>query len=128
MMLRFAAALVLSFGLAGLAVAAAQMSADDERRAAVTVLRAINTAEHAVMRQTGKYAPMETLIDHPMMARVKPNITASSGTFRHAEAEVRISLSPDATQYVVTVVSGAPTHNAAFSDERGLIYTGRALQ
>jgi hypothetical protein len=41
---------------------------------------------------------------------------------------VRVALSADATQYVVTVVTGAPNHTAAFTDERGVIYTGEALK
>lgn len=128
MIVRFLSTLAIAFAIVSITVAATQITANDERRAAITVLRAINTAENAVMQQTGRYVPLAQLIDHPMMARVKPNITVNGTTFTHAGAEVRVALSSDATQYVVTVVSGAPAHNAAFTDERGLIYTGQVLQ
>ena len=106
----------------------AQSSADDERRAAITALRAINTAENAVKSQSGKYVPLPELLNHGAMSRVKPNFAVNGNTFTHSGAQVRLTLSPDATQYVVTVVYAAPTYTAAFSDERGLIYTGKALE
>jgi hypothetical protein len=120
-------AIALCITLAVTAVMA-QSSADDERRAAITALRAINTAENAVRSQSGKYVPLAELLNHGAMARVKPNFAIAGNTFTHAGAQVRLTLSPDATQYVVTVVYAAPTYTAAFSDERGLIYTGKALE
>lgn len=123
------------FAFGAVAIAAITISAtaqpapqEAERRAAITVLRAINTAENAILQKTGKYLPLTELIDQPMMSRVKPDIAISGSTYAHAGAQVRLALSADATQYVVTVVSGAPNHTAAFTDERGLIYTGQALQ
>ncbi len=113
--------------LGGIA-AATQSPSDEDRRAAITVLRAINTAEIAAKQKGGKYLPMTELIDHPAMGRVKPNIAVSGNTFTHAGAEIRVALSADATQYVVTVVSGGPGYTAAFTDERGVIYTGKALE
>jgi hypothetical protein len=114
---------------AAIGVAAAQAQApDEERRAAITVLRAINTAENAVKASTGKFLPMAELLDHPMMARVKPNIAVNGNTFAHGGAGIRLALSADATQYVVTVVPAATSGTAAFTDERGLIYTGKALE
>jgi len=110
------------------AVIAAQSSADDERRAAITALRAINTAENAVKSQGGKYVPLAELLNHGAMARVKPGFTVNGNTFTHAGAQVRLALSADATQYVVTIVSPAPNYTAAFSNEGGIIYTGKALE
>ena len=107
---------------------ATQPSPDEDRRAAITVLRAINTAENAAKQSGGKYLPMAELLNHPAMAKVKPNIAVEGNTFKHAGAEIRVALSADALQYVVTVVSGAPAYTAAFTDERGMIYTGQALQ
>lgn len=125
---RVIAMLAFSIVLAGIAITATQPSTDDERRAAITALRAINTAENAVKGRGGKYVPLAELIDHPAMARVKPNFVANGNSYTHAGAEVRLALSADATQYVVTIVSSAPNYTAAFSDERGLIYTGKALE
>ena len=105
-----------------------QPSQDDERKAAITVLRAINTAENAAKRSAGKYVAMAELLEHPMMSRVKPNIAVEGNTYTHAGAGVRLALSADGMQYVVTVVSAAPTYAAAFTDERGVIYTGKALE
>ena len=121
---------VLAIGLSvtTLPARSVQPSPDDERRAAITVLRAINTAENAAKRSAGKYVPMAELLDHPMMIRVKPNIAVDGNTYTHAGAGVRLALSADGTQYVVTVVSAAPTYTAAFTDERGVIYTGKALE
>ena len=110
----------------GATVALAQ--ADDERRAAIKVLRAINTAENAARSRGGAYLPIAELLNHPMMSGVKPDFVVNGTSVTHAGAQVRLALSADATQYVVTVVSGAPNYTAAFTDERGLIYTGKALE
>lgn len=110
----------------GATVALAQ--ADDERRAAIRVLRAINTAENAARSKGGVYLPIAELLNHPMMGGVKPDFVVNGNSVTHAGAQVRLALSADATQYVVTVVSGAPHYTAAFTDERGVIYTGKALE
>ena len=120
--------LAIACSVAGAAMVAAQSSADDERRAAITALRAINTAENAVKSQGGKYVPLGELLNHGAMARVKPNFIVNGNTFTHAGAQVRLALSADATQYVVTIVSPAPNYTAAFTDEGGIIYTGKALE
>ena len=128
-MIRFVLSSIAIFCIAvGAAAVVAQSSADDERRAAITALRAINTAENAVKSQGGKYVPLAELLNHGAMGRVKPNFTVSGNTFSYAGAQVRLALSADATQYVVTVVSPAPNYTAAFSDEGGIIYTGKALE
>jgi hypothetical protein len=120
------ALLMVAFTLPVVSGAGAQ-SPDDERRAAITLLRAINTAEAAVHR-SGHYVALAELVDHPSMARVKPDIVISGAGASYQSAQIRLALSPDATQYVVTVVTAAPNYTAAFSDERGVIYTGKALE
>ena len=104
---------------------AATQSPDEQRRAAITLLRAINTAEAAVHR-SGHYVALPELIDHASMARVKPDIVIGASAVTYQGAQVRLALSADATQYVVTVT--APSYMAAFTDERGVIYTGKALE
>ena len=128
MAIRFLALLATVSLVGGIALAATQPSADAERRAAIKVLRAINTAESAARAKSGTYQPLAELLNHPMMGGVKADFVVNGNTFKHAGAEVRLALSADATQYVVTVVSSAPTYTAAFSDERGLIYTGKVLE
>jgi hypothetical protein len=118
---------LIAAALATVAVAARQPSADDERRAAITLMRAINTGENAIASKNGgKYVPLLELIEHSAMTRVRPNITVNGNTFTHQGAQIRLALSADATQYIVTSVS--PSGVAAFTDERGVIYTGESLK
>jgi Tfp pilus assembly protein PilX len=117
----------VSLVLTGISLAATQPAADDERRAAITVLRAINTAENAVKQRGGKYVALAELVEHPAMGRVKPNITMAGPTVTHQGATIRLTLNADGTQYQVAVVPAATCGTAAFSDERGLIYTGKVL-
>ena len=119
--------LLLGATLATVAVAARQPAADDERRAAITLMRAINTGEAATAsRNGGKYVALSELIEHSAMTRVRPNIVVNGNTFTHQGAQIRLALSADATQYIVTSVS--PSGVAAFTDERGVIYTGESLK
>jgi hypothetical protein len=112
--------------VSAIAVLAQQSSGDDDRRAAIKVLRAINTAENAARAKSGKYLPLAELLDHAMMGGVKPDFTVSGNAFRYGGSEIRLAMSADAAQYVVTAV--APSYTAAFTDERGVIYTGKALE
>ena len=113
---------------ASLGAAPHTQAADDERRAAIKVLRAINTAENAARSKGGSYLPLAELLSHPAMGGVKPDFAVNGNGFAYAGAQVRVALSADATQYVVTVKSDAPNYTAAFTDERGVIYTGKALE
>lgn len=120
--------LLLVATLATVAVAARQPSAEDERRDAITLMRAINTAEAATAARSTdhKYAALATLIDHSAMARVRPEIAVSGSGFTYKGAQIRLALSADATQYIATSVS--PSGVAAFTNERGVIYTGESLK
>jgi hypothetical protein len=113
---------------ASVAMAASQPSAEDERRDAIRLLRAINTAENAIAaRSTGhNYVSMPELVAHPSMGGMKGDITIGATAVAYKGLQIRLALSSDATQYVVTVVS--PTGVAAFTDERGVIYTGESLK
>jgi len=120
---------VLACVLGSTAVAARfQPSPDDERRDAITLMRAINTAEAATAGRSAdhKYAPLLELIDHSAMGRVRPDISVSGSAVTYKGAQIRLALSADATQYIVTSVS--PSGVAAFTNERGIIYTGKALE
>lgn len=105
----------------------AQPSADDQRRAAITLMRAINTAENAVRQRTGKYVHLTELLEHPAMGRVKPDIAVDGSVATYQGTTIRLALSSDGKQYQVSVVPGETCGWAAFSDERGLIYTGKVL-
>ena len=122
---------LIMFGVAcvfaGAAIAASQPSPEDQRRDAIRLLRAINTAENAfASRNQGRHAVLQELIEQPMMGGVKPDLIVSGSGVTYKGAQVRLALSADTTQYVVTVV--APSGVAAFTDERGVIYTGEALK
>lgn len=122
------ALIVFTVVLSAIAVIAQQAPAEDERRAAIIALRAINTAEVRLKGSGGKYVALAELLEHPALGGVKADFAISGSTYTYKGAQVRLALSADATQYVVTIVSGAPNHTAAFSDERGIIYTGKALE
>jgi len=61
------------------------------------------------------------------MGGVKPNIAANGSLVFHKGAQVRLALSADAKGYQVMVVPVETCGTAVFSDERGLIYTGKVL-
>jgi hypothetical protein len=107
--------------------AAGAQTPDDERRAAVTVMRAINTAENAIKQSSGKFVDLAAVLEHPAMGRVKANIAVTGTTVTHQGAQVRLALSADGAGYQVMVVPAATCGTAVFSDERGLIYTGKVL-
>jgi len=67
-MLRFLLA-TLMFAVAIGSTASTQPAPDDERRAGITVMRAINTAENAVKQSGGKYVELAALLDHPYMGK-----------------------------------------------------------
>jgi len=119
---------LIAAALATVAVAARQPAADDERRDAITLMRAINTAEAATAGRSAdhKYAPLLELLDHSAMARVRPEIVVSGSAVTYKGAQIRLALSADGTQYIVTSVSASGV--AAFTNERGVIYTGEALK
>jgi len=108
-------------------LSASQPAPDAERTAAITVMRAINTAENAVKQSGGKYVELASLLDHQAMGRVKANLVINGTAVSHMGAQVRLTVSPDAAGYQVMVVPVATCGTAVFSDERGLIYTGKVL-
>lgn len=119
----------IAFVFVGVVVASRfQPSAEDERRDAITLMRAINTAEAATAGRSAdhKYAALAELIDHSAMARVRPDMAMSGSAVTYKGAQIRLALSADATQYIVTSVSASGI--AAFTNERGIIYTGKALE
>ena len=87
--------------------AATQPHTDDERRDAITLMRAINTAEAATAGRSAdhKYAPLIELLGHSAMGRVRPEIVVSGSAVTYKGAQIRLALSADGTQYIVTSVS-----------------------
>ena len=112
--------------VAGIAAARAQ-APDDERRAGITVMRAINTAENRIKNTGGKYVPLAELVNHPMMGGVKANLAVNGDVITYQGSRLRLALSTDAMGYQAMVVPAQTCGTAVFSDERGFIYTGKVL-
>jgi hypothetical protein len=117
----------LACALTTVAIAAGQPSPGNDMRAALAVMRAMNTAENAIKQSTGKYVELPALLDHPAMGRVKANLAVNGSAVTLQGAQVRLALTPEGTGYQVMVVPTATCGTAVFSDERGLIYTGKVL-
>lgn len=104
-----------------------QPAPDPARRAAITVMRMINTAEAAIRHSTGKYVDLADLINHAMMSAVRAEIVANGDTITYRGQQLRLALTADAMQYQAMVLPAETCGTAVFSDERGLIYTGKVL-
>jgi len=126
---RLIAVVAFAVSLSAIAVIAQQAPADDGRRNAIVVMRAINTAEIAVRQRGGKYVPMAELVEHPAMGGVKGDIgvNVDGSTYAYKGGQLRLALAADATQYVVTFAPVETCGTASFTDERGMIYAGKVL-
>ncbi len=104
-----------------------QPATDPARRAGITVMRMINTAEAAIRHSTGKYVDLNELINHATISGVRAEIVANGNTITYRGQQLRLALTPDAMQYQAMVIPAETCGTAVFSDERGLIYTGKVL-
>lgn len=126
-MVRMVATFIFFVVLVATAFAFTQPPPDPARRAGITVMRMINTAENAIKQSTGKYVDLNELINHAMMGGVRAEIVANGNTITYRGQQLRLALTPDAMQYQVMVIPAETCGTAIFSDERGLIYTGKVL-
>ena len=126
-MTRFLALLGFATALTTIAIIASPPQPDAELRDAIAVMRTINTAENAVRQKNGKYVPLAELVEQGFMKGVRPNIVVNGDTITHMDAPMRLVLSADAMQYHVMVAPRESCGVAVFSDERGVIYTGKGL-
>ena len=124
-MLRIWATLLFLGALA--TTAFTQSSADPERAAGISLMRFLNTAENAARQQSGKYMELAELINHRMMGGVRAEITTNGSVVFYQGRQLRLLLSPDGLQYQATVVPVDACGTAIFSDERGMIYTGKVI-
>ena len=97
-----------------------------DARNGVTLMRAINTAENA-QRRSGGYAPLEQLVSHPMMGKVAPNVVINGSGATYLGQTVRLLVSNDGQHYQAALVPPSGCGIAFFSDERGLIFSGKVL-
>ena len=124
---RLVTLVLFTLTLSAIAIVAQQAPADEGRRNAIVVMRAINTAENNARQRGGKYLALPELVEHPSMGGVKGDIAASGGIFTYKGGQLRLALSADAAQYVVTFAPTETCGTASFTDERGMIYTGKVL-
>ena len=108
-------------------IASTQPATDPARAAGIAVMRAINTAENAVRQESGKYVELADLLNHGAMSRVRADIVVNGSAITHRGQQLRLALTRDAMRYQVMVVPAETCGTAIFSDERGLIYTGKVL-
>jgi hypothetical protein len=108
-------------------MASTQPVGDPELRAGITLMRAVNTAEAAARGQTGKYLELADLLNHRMMGGVRAQVETNGTVVFYQGRQLRLVVSPDGSQYHAMVVPVDTCGSAIFSDERGLIYTGKVL-
>jgi hypothetical protein len=101
--------------------------ADDVTRADVRLMRSLNTAENIIRQQSGKYMQLADLIDHKTMGGVRPEITTSGTVVFFQGRQLRLMVSPDGLHYQAMVVPVEGCGTAVFTDERGMIYTGKVI-
>ena len=120
-------AVVIAILITAAATSAARQPGADPIRAGITVMRAINTAENAVKQASGQYLELAELLNHPAMGRVRGDIVVNGGVIAHQGQELRLALNADTMRYQVMVVPAEACGTAVFSNEGGLIYTGKVL-
>ena len=99
-------------------------------------MRRVNTTEADIFLRTRQYAPIDTLLDHKFMRGLGMRAGQSGRTSAiYKDYSLLVTLSPDHLHYLAELI---PIHasnsaaneacaTAAFSNERGIIYIGRAL-
>ena len=101
----------------------------DVAREAVTLLRALNTVEAEHNAKAGGYAPLEQVLGSATfkkMITVTPSAT-DSVTAAAGRTTLVLVVSEDKKHYQALVTTKDHCGATMFTNERGLIYTGRAL-
>lgn len=107
-------------------IASGQEPAPYDAKAGVMLMRMINTAENAEHRN-GRYAALEQLLVHPMMTRVTQSVTFNGSEATYLGQMLRLVVSADGQRYQVALVPPSGVGIAFFTDERGLIYSGKVI-
>jgi len=119
-----------------LAAVAQSQTSNLSQTQAVELIRLVNTTETDVFMRTHQYAPIDSVLDHKFMKGSgiqvdQPGLT--SATYKNYS--LLVTVSPDYMHYVAELIpaqaSGATASEACatavFSNEKGIIYAGRAL-
>ena len=104
-----------------------QTPADPDSREGVRLMRSLNTAENAIWQQSRKYMELAELINHKMMGGVRAEIETNGSVVFFQGRRLRLLVSPDGSQYQAMVLPVERCGTAVFTDERGLIYTGKVI-
>lgn len=104
-----------------------QPAPDPARAAGIRAMRVINTAENAIRQSSGKYVELADLLTHPHMVGIRGDIVTNGSVISYQGQQLRLALARDASQYQAMVVPVDTCGTAVFSDERGVIYTGKGL-
>lgn len=97
-----------------------------DARAGVRLMRAINTAENAGRRTDG-YVAIERLLTHPMMGGVAQSVVLDGHDATYLGQSLRLVVSGDGQHYQAALVPPSECGVAVFTDERGLIFTGKVI-
>jgi len=101
---------------------------NDPARTNIVLLRAINTIEAAWAGGSGKYRPLAAVLDAPTFKERFPEAAlADSSSSTVAGHRLVLVVSDDQKHYQAMVWSGEPCAVAMFTNENGLIYSGRGL-
>jgi hypothetical protein len=103
-------------------------AASDPAREAVMILRAVNTAQAALLSQTRSYGSLAAVLGTAVFTErygaLTPIDSTSGDVLGHKLALVT---SDGGKRYLASVTPGDACGPAAFTSEGGLIYSGRAL-
>jgi hypothetical protein len=125
----------LAVGFGGLLlvnVAGAQApseSANDSAREAVTILRAVNTAEAELNATAGGYGSVATVLASPRFKEMFPGraSTTDAATATVGQSTLVLVVSEDQHRYQALITPSEACGVAMFTSQVGLIYKGRAL-
>jgi hypothetical protein len=100
-------------------------STNDNQQTAVTLVRAVNTAEQLVKSKTGHFSDKDEILASPEMQNAAKRLHFSQPLNAVPEGyALRLVVSKDSSSYQLSLEEKGDCGTSFFSDERGLIYTG----
>ena len=101
---------------------------NDPAREAVVMLRMLNTAQASLNGDSGTYRPLTTVLGTELFTQRYGALTTIDPTTVVVNGQkLALILIDGGKRYVASVTPAEPCGQAAFTNESGLIYTGRAL-
>lgn len=100
----------------------------DPAREAVVLLRMVNTAQAALNGESGSFGALTRVLNTELFTQRYGALTATDPTAVVVNGQkLSLILIDGGKRYVASVTPAEPCGQAAFTDEGGLIYTGRVL-